>query len=190
MLLQTLMRPLTLSCVHTVKRFCNFLFFQDYYLECRQLKFSHHGYNWRCFFSNRTNLAAPPSLPPKVNMDLSSLLDSEDKKSKNKRGVLPKHATNIMRSWLFQHLMVRLWRSRSECVTHSGQLINMPFSETLFFNYFQVRFSFKISSQNVHSDFCLVSAPVSNRGREKADCGSDKSHPAASQQLVRSFTWT
>ncbi|XP_035391829.1 homeobox protein PKNOX2 isoform X3 [Electrophorus electricus] len=40
-----------------------------------------------------------------VNLDLSSLLDSDDKKSKNKRGVLPKHATNIMRSWLFQHLM-------------------------------------------------------------------------------------
>uniref|UniRef100_A0A8C5AWT8 Pbx/knotted 1 homeobox 2 n=1 Tax=Gadus morhua TaxID=8049 RepID=A0A8C5AWT8_GADMO len=40
-----------------------------------------------------------------MNLDLSSLLDSEDKKSKNKRGVLPKHATNIMRSWLFQHLM-------------------------------------------------------------------------------------
>uniref|UniRef100_A0A673A8T8 Pbx/knotted 1 homeobox 2 n=1 Tax=Sphaeramia orbicularis TaxID=375764 RepID=A0A673A8T8_9TELE len=40
-----------------------------------------------------------------VNVDLSSLLDNEDKKCKNKRGVLPKHATNIMRSWLFQHLM-------------------------------------------------------------------------------------
>ncbi|KAK3521437.1 hypothetical protein QTP70_004978 [Hemibagrus guttatus] len=40
-----------------------------------------------------------------VNLDLASLLDSDDKKSKNKRGVLPKHATNIMRSWLFQHLM-------------------------------------------------------------------------------------
>ncbi|ELW72223.1 Homeobox protein PKNOX2 [Tupaia chinensis] len=40
-----------------------------------------------------------------VNLDLSSLLDSEDKKSKSKRGVLPKQATNIMRSWLFQHLM-------------------------------------------------------------------------------------
>ena len=42
----------------------------------------------------------------KVNLDLTSLLDNEDKKSKNKRGVLPKHATNIMRSWLFQHRMV------------------------------------------------------------------------------------
>ncbi|CAH2320358.1 homeobox PKNOX2 isoform X1 [Pelobates cultripes] len=40
-----------------------------------------------------------------VNLELTSLLDSEDKKSKNKRGVLPKQATNIMRSWLFQHLM-------------------------------------------------------------------------------------
>uniref|UniRef100_A0A8C0D6X0 PBX/knotted 1 homeobox 2 n=1 Tax=Balaenoptera musculus TaxID=9771 RepID=A0A8C0D6X0_BALMU len=40
-----------------------------------------------------------------VNLDLTSLLDNEDKKSKSKRGVLPKHATNIMRSWLFQHLM-------------------------------------------------------------------------------------
>ncbi|XP_077597560.1 homeobox protein PKNOX2 [Stigmatopora nigra] len=40
-----------------------------------------------------------------LNVDLSALLDSEDKKSRNKRGVLPKQATNIMRSWLFQHLM-------------------------------------------------------------------------------------
>ncbi|XP_048471420.1 homeobox protein PKNOX2 isoform X2 [Rhincodon typus] len=41
-----------------------------------------------------------------VNLELTSLLqDGEDKKSKTKRGVLPKHATNIMRSWLFQHLV-------------------------------------------------------------------------------------
>lgn len=46
-----------------------------------------------------------PELDNLVNLDLTSLLDNEDKKSKNKRGVLPKHATNIMRSWLFQHLM-------------------------------------------------------------------------------------
>nr|KAF6467106.1 PBX/knotted 1 homeobox 2 [Rousettus aegyptiacus] len=56
-----------------------------------------------------------------VNLDLTSLLDNEDKKSKNKRGVLPKHATNIMRSWLFQHLMVSvcvctgLWRCGVPC---------------------------------------------------------------------------
>ncbi|NXE41268.1 PKNX2 protein, partial [Ptilorrhoa leucosticta] len=47
----------------------------------------------------------PIPFPSQVNLDLTSLLDGEDKKSKNKRGVLPKHATNIMRSWLFQHLM-------------------------------------------------------------------------------------
>ncbi|KAJ8368324.1 hypothetical protein SKAU_G00083520 [Synaphobranchus kaupii] len=40
-----------------------------------------------------------------LNLDLSALLEGDDKKSKNKRGVLPKQATNIMRSWLFQHLM-------------------------------------------------------------------------------------
>nr|XP_030698202.1 homeobox protein PKNOX2 [Globicephala melas] len=55
-----------------------------------------------------------------VNLDLTSLLENEDKKSKNKRGVLPKHATNIMRSWLFQHLMssghaVKLWPQQITC---------------------------------------------------------------------------
>lgn len=55
----------------------------------------------------------------KVNLDLTSLLDNEDKKSKNKRGVLPKHATNIMRSWLFQHLMVSVcvWVCVHECAS-------------------------------------------------------------------------
>ncbi|XP_043928170.1 homeobox protein PKNOX1 isoform X2 [Protopterus annectens] len=38
-----------------------------------------------------------------LNQDLS-ILHQDDGSSKNKRGVLPKHATNVMRSWLFQHL--------------------------------------------------------------------------------------
>ncbi|XP_019064907.1 homeobox protein PKNOX1 isoform X2 [Fukomys damarensis] len=38
-----------------------------------------------------------------LNQDLS-LLHQDDGSSKNKRGVLPKHATNVMRSWLFQHI--------------------------------------------------------------------------------------
>jgi len=29
------------------------------------------------------------------------------KKRQQKRGILPKHATSVMRSWLFQHLIVR-----------------------------------------------------------------------------------
>lgn len=39
--------------------------------------------------------------------------DDEDgsKKGKSKRGVLPKHATNIMRSWLFQHIVVILLKT-------------------------------------------------------------------------------
>ncbi|XP_048683233.1 homeobox protein PKNOX2 isoform X7 [Caretta caretta] len=83
------------------KDFCN------RYITC--LKTKMHSDNLL-----RNDLGGPYSpnqpsinLHPQVNLDLTSLLDSEDKKSKNKRGVLPKHATNIMRSWLFQHLMVR-----------------------------------------------------------------------------------
>uniref|UniRef100_A0A8C0TUP7 PBX/knotted 1 homeobox 1 n=1 Tax=Canis lupus familiaris TaxID=9615 RepID=A0A8C0TUP7_CANLF len=38
-----------------------------------------------------------------LNQDLS-ILHQDDGSSKNKRGVLPKHATNVMRSWLFQHI--------------------------------------------------------------------------------------
>ncbi|KAK7889717.1 hypothetical protein WMY93_025277 [Mugilogobius chulae] len=33
-----------------------------------------------------------------------NLFNHDDSSSKNKRGVLPKHATNVMRSWLFQHI--------------------------------------------------------------------------------------
>uniref|UniRef100_H3CF45 Pbx/knotted 1 homeobox 1.1 n=1 Tax=Tetraodon nigroviridis TaxID=99883 RepID=H3CF45_TETNG len=32
------------------------------------------------------------------------LFNHDDSSTKNKRGVLPKHATNVMRSWLFQHI--------------------------------------------------------------------------------------
>ncbi|XP_045140552.1 homeobox protein PKNOX1 isoform X4 [Echinops telfairi] len=38
-----------------------------------------------------------------LNQDLS-ILHADDGSAKNKRGVLPKHATNVMRSWLFQHI--------------------------------------------------------------------------------------
>uniref|UniRef100_A0A8C4X4M6 PBX/knotted 1 homeobox 1 n=1 Tax=Erpetoichthys calabaricus TaxID=27687 RepID=A0A8C4X4M6_ERPCA len=38
-----------------------------------------------------------------LNQDLS-ILHHDDGSSKNKRGVLPKQATNVMRSWLFQHI--------------------------------------------------------------------------------------
>uniref|UniRef100_A0A8B9KTT4 Pbx/knotted 1 homeobox 1.1 n=1 Tax=Astyanax mexicanus TaxID=7994 RepID=A0A8B9KTT4_ASTMX len=44
-----------------------------------------------------------PQLQLQLNQDLS-FFSSEDSSSKNKRGVLPKQATNVMRSWLFQHI--------------------------------------------------------------------------------------
>ncbi|XP_062377917.1 homeobox protein PKNOX2-like [Sardina pilchardus] len=40
-----------------------------------------------------------------LERNLSSLLDKDVRRSRLKRSALPKHATNIMRSWLFQHLM-------------------------------------------------------------------------------------
>ncbi|XP_065434168.1 homeobox protein PKNOX1 isoform X7 [Chrysemys picta bellii] len=45
----------------------------------------------------------PLQLQLQLNQDLS-ILHQDDGSSKNKRGVLPKHATNVMRSWLFQHI--------------------------------------------------------------------------------------
>lgn len=52
-----------------------------------------------------TVLSPVQKLQLQLNQDLS-LLHQDDGSSKNKRGVLPKHATNVMRSWLFQHIGV------------------------------------------------------------------------------------
>ncbi|XP_062865445.1 homeobox protein PKNOX1 [Trichomycterus rosablanca] len=38
-----------------------------------------------------------------LNQDLS-FLSQDESSSKTKRGILPKHATSVMRSWLFQHI--------------------------------------------------------------------------------------
>ena len=43
------------------------------------------------------------------SMALAAMDDDDDDmlgKKKNKRGVLPKQATQVMRSWLFQHIVV------------------------------------------------------------------------------------
>ena len=34
--------------------------------------------------------------------------ESGSGKKKNKRGILPKYATNVMKQWLFQHITVRI----------------------------------------------------------------------------------
>lgn len=36
----------------------------------------------------------------------SKMLHQSNRKSHQKRGILPKHATQVMRSWLFQHIVV------------------------------------------------------------------------------------
>lgn len=44
---------------------------------------------------------------------------SSARKGRQKRGVLPKHATSIMRTWLFQHLVVSTWPIIYHCVQNS-----------------------------------------------------------------------
>jgi len=49
---------------------------------------------------------AVPVPIPMPSLDLDSPTEQPEKK-RAKRGVLPKHATNIMKTWLFSHSMVR-----------------------------------------------------------------------------------
>lgn len=42
------------------------------------------------------------------NDDLSSNFSNNSNSKRQKRGILPKHATSVMRAWLFQHLVVSL----------------------------------------------------------------------------------
>lgn len=41
-----------------------------------------------------------------INDDLSSNLSNNSSSKRQKRGILPKQATSVMRAWLFQHLVV------------------------------------------------------------------------------------
>lgn len=50
-------------------------------------------------------IVLPLQLQLQFHQDLN-LFNHDDGSTKNKRGVLPKHATNVMRSWLFQHIGV------------------------------------------------------------------------------------
>lgn len=49
-----------------------------------------------------TNILQSPTSPMEESVTLS---DSDKKKNGSKRGIFPKHATNIMKAWLFQHLV-------------------------------------------------------------------------------------
>jgi hypothetical protein len=54
------------------------------------------------------SLSPAPTSPGSMDEDDDGFLGlgGGGKSKKPKRGVLPKHATSIMRSWLFQHLVV------------------------------------------------------------------------------------
>ncbi|XP_047671207.1 homeobox protein PKNOX1.1 isoform X1 [Tachysurus fulvidraco] len=52
---------------------------------------------------NKIHIQNSQHLQLQMNQDFG-FFSNEDSSSKNKRGVLPKQATNVMRSWLFQHI--------------------------------------------------------------------------------------
>lgn len=82
------------------------------------------------------------------------------KKGRQKRGVLPKQATSIMRTWLFQHLVVSI-RSRIHTLWSS----------------------FPIFVRSAY-DLLMHVASLPNRGREASNRQSDELNATASEQLV------
>ena len=60
------------------------------------------------FFSNEPLFCMFSGMSPCLLNSPQSLSDDEDSaKRRSKRGVLPKQATQVMKSWLFQHIVVR-----------------------------------------------------------------------------------
>lgn len=51
-------------------------------------------------------LSPAPTTPGGSDCDSSDFQSRGSGGKRQKRGVLPKHATSVMRSWLFQHLVV------------------------------------------------------------------------------------
>lgn len=85
---------------------------------------------------------------------------SGTKKGRQKRGVLPKQATSIMRTWLFQHLVVSGYRNN-----YPTLLPPLSFDRNLY-------------------DLCIYVASLPNRRRETSNRHSDKLDAATSEQLV------
>lgn len=82
--------------------------------ECVQnLYFLHLNLVFGCLelfywgFSFIGQLSPAPTTPGGSADDCDSDFTGRVGSKKQKRGVLPKHATSVMRSWLFQHLVVR-----------------------------------------------------------------------------------
>lgn len=46
-----------------------------------------------------------------INDDLSSNVSNNSGSKRQKRGILPKQATSVMRAWLFQHLVVSSYKA-------------------------------------------------------------------------------
>lgn len=92
------------------------------------------------------------------NDDLSSNFSNNSGSKRQKRGILPKQATSVMRAWLFQHLVV------------SGNFLlplYCPTDKQIKINFF----------------FCLI-ASLSNWRRETCHCGSNKFNIVAGKSFI------
>lgn len=63
-------------------------------------------YTLKCIPINKFVIVVSESLSPVSGTSCDESEDHFGSRRKQKRGILPKYATSIMRSWLFQHLVV------------------------------------------------------------------------------------
>ena len=73
---------------------------------------SHFSYIQVIYFIPMISLSSVTFAVTNSLGSVSSAMDSDDDedvsgKKKSKRGVLPKSATQVMKSWLFQHIVVK-----------------------------------------------------------------------------------
>lgn len=117
-----------------------------------------------------------------INDDLSSNVSNNSGSKRQKRGILPKQATSVMRAWLFQHLVVS---------SYSAISIVSTISLLIHFHCIIGRRSLRQLCISIHIRcvclfiwilffrlhcmcFLATEAPLSNRGRETSHCRSNE----------------
>lgn len=117
-----------------------------------------------------------------INDDLSSNVSNNSGSKRQKRGILPKQATSVMRAWLFQHLVVSSY-SAILIVSTEISLLALPLHSC--------NGDFRQLCNSVHIQcvclfiwfrfvrlccmrFLATEAPLSNGGRETSHCRSNE----------------
>lgn len=107
-----------------------------------------------------------------INDDLSSNVSNTSGSKRQKRGILPKQATSVMRAWLFQHLVVRSYSA----ILFVRQYTLHPF----ILSWYQATLYSNCFIFLLYSLLCFWwIAPLSNRGRKTSNCRSNESNIVA-----------